>query len=254
MRRPTTLPTFAICCWLLAGCGWLLAGCGKGGPAARSPTASHLAAATPGAAISVRDAQAFARAVNLSAADVPGFTVRAGRDRKSPREQRAERAMLRCTGSQGSGADVARVSSKDFVFKRSVLDLGVSSEVGVAASASVAAGELAAIKSARIRGCFSRYLDEVFAGQRSAGARLAPVSIQAGTPPAPGASGSFGWRVTASLALRRGRFSFYMDILGFVYGPARVTLFSSGALLPFPAAVQQRLFGRLLARARAFRP
>jgi hypothetical protein len=43
----------------------------------------------------------------------------------------------------------------------------------------------------------------------------------------------------------------YLDILGFVYGPARVTLFSSGILRPFPAAVQQGLFSLLLARARA---
>ena len=44
---------------------------------------------------------------------------------------------------------------------------------------------------------------------------------------------------------------FYMDILGFVYGPARVTLFSSGALQPFPAAAEQRLFSLLLGRAKA---
>jgi hypothetical protein len=42
-----------------------------------------------------------------------------------------------------------------------------------------------------------------------------------------------------------------MDILGFVYGPARVTLFSSGALQPFPAAAEQRLFSLLLGRAKA---
>jgi hypothetical protein len=40
-----------------------------------------------------------------------------------------------------------------------------------------------------------------------------------------------------------------VDILGFVVGPARVTLVSSGLLRPFPAPVQQRLFSLLLARA-----
>ena len=45
--------------------------------------------------------------------------------------------------------------------------------------------------------------------------------------------------------------SLYVDILGFVLGPARVTLVSSGALRPFPAVIQQRLYTLLLARASA---
>jgi hypothetical protein len=36
-----------------------------------------------------------------------------------------------------------------------------------------------------------------------------------------------------------------------VLGPARVTLVSSGAVRPFPAQVQQRLYALLLARATA---
>jgi hypothetical protein len=42
-------------------------------------------------------------------------------------------------------------------------------------------------------------------------------------------------------------------MLGFVDGPAQVTLFSSGVLRPFPAAVQERLFSLLLVRAKAHR-
>ena len=42
---------------------------------------------------------------------------------------------------------------------------------------------------------------------------------------------------------------FYLDILGFLYGPSEVTLRSSSLLRPFPAAAEEQLFRLLLARA-----
>ena len=101
-----------------------------------------------------------------------------------------------------------------------------------------------------MRECFSHYLDQLLEG-RKRGTRLRPVSIASGTPPAPGANGSFGWRITATFAVGRIPLSLYVDILGFILGPARVTLVSSGVLRPFPAAIQQRLYALLLARASA---
>ena len=80
---------------------------------------------------------------------------------------------------------------------------------------------------------------------------MGAVHIQSGSPPAPGAAGSFGWRVSASFGVGGVTVHVYLDLLGFVYGPARVTLLSSGALRPFPALAQQRLYEVLLARARA---
>jgi hypothetical protein len=79
------------------------------------------------------------------------------------------------------------------------------------------------------------------------------VSIQSGTPPAPGTTGSYGWRAIAAFTVQGIRIQVYLDMLGFVDGPAQVTLFSSGVLRPFPAAVQERLFSLLLARAKAHR-
>jgi hypothetical protein len=248
VRPRTIVLAFAVSCGLLTGCG---------GGASRSPATGAEAVAkgaAPTTSLTKSQALAFAREVNLTAADVPGFTASAARESKLPRERQAEREMLRCTGSGGPAGGFPRASSKDFEFKHDVLDLSVSSEVGVAPTAAVAGEELAAIRSARIRGCFSRYLDELFVGQQFGGAAVKPVKIESGTPPAPGTAGSFGWRVTATLTLHRLNISFYMDMLGFVYGPARVTLFSSGALVPFPAQIQQRLFSLLLARAHAYRP
>jgi hypothetical protein len=42
---------------------------------------------------------------------------------------------------------------------------------------------------------------------------------------------------------------FYADILGFLDGPAEVTLVSTGFPVPFPAQEEERLFTVLLSRA-----
>src|SRR6185312_6702957 len=73
-------------------------------------------------------------------------------------------------------------------------------------------------------------------------------TISQGTPPAPGATGSYWLRITATVAVRKIKLPFYIDILGFTYGAAKVSLFSSGALRPFPAAAQEHLYKLLLQR------
>jgi hypothetical protein len=239
---------------ILAGSGGLLMACGKSAPRATtgrsaaagpSPTATH--------ATTRQRALAFARAVNLTASDVPGFSVSAKHERDTAEEKQLEHRMLRCAGNFTGGKGLAEVSSKDYALKRGILDLGVSSEVGVAQTPALAARELQAIRSAHVRGCFSRYLDLLFKSKQFGAAIVSPVSIAAGTPPAPGTAGGFGWRVTATFSVQRIKVSLYLDILGFVYGSARVTLFSSGVLGPFPAQIQQGLFGLLLSRAKAHR-
>jgi hypothetical protein len=197
---------------------------------------------------------AFARAVNLTTSDVPGFSISSQHERDSAEEKQLEHQMLRCAGNLTAGKGLAEVSSPDYALKRGILDLGVSSEVGVAQTSALATRELASIRSAHVRGCFSRYLDLLFKSKQFNGAVVSPVSIASGTPPAAGTAGGFGWRVTATFTVQRVRVPLYLDILGFVYGPARVTLFSSGVLRPFPAVVQQSLFSLLLSRAKAHRP
>jgi hypothetical protein len=224
-----------------------LSGCGGHQTAARAPTPAARST-TPAGAI------AFARAVNLTAADVPGFSVAPPPQAKSPAEKNAEGELFRCAGARGprrESADVAHVSSPSFQLKRGIIDLSVSSEVGVARSATLARAELGAIHSSRVRACFTRFLRSVLASGRLHSASVGDVTIQSGNPPAPGASGSFGWRVRATFAIAGAKLPVYLDMLGFVYGPARVTLVSSGALEPFPASVQQRLYELLLARAQA---
>ena len=210
---------------------------------------------TPSQAPSHESAVAFARAVNLTSDDVPGFTPSEKHSSSSQHEKRLERAMLRCAGIGASGdaatKGVLEESSNDFQLKRQIIDFSVSSEVSVQASAAQALHGLDAIRSPHVRSCFSHYLSLIFKGERVKGATAGPVTIQTGTPPAPGTSGGFGWRVTATFTVHRVKLPIYLDFLGFVDGPAEVTLLSSGLLRPFPASVQQHLFSLLLSRAKA---
>jgi len=255
MRRTAILLALVLSCALLSACG----------KSDYASTASHSSAAaastTQGATRSVpptrERALAFARAVNLTAADVPGFTVTPRQRASSAGERHLEQELRSCTGSQAAGGSrtttttVAETGSPDFELHRGILDLTVSSEVSVSLSDAQAAATLSAIRSARVRACVSHYLGQLLKSQHYAGASVTSVSIASGTPPAPGTTGGFGWRVTATLAVRGLHVAFYLDILGFVDGPAQVTLSSSGALRPFPASVQEELFAKLLTRARA---
>ena len=237
----------------LALAGQPLAACGSGASSTHTSALGAKSGAAASAQLARRRALAFANAVNLTASDVPPFTPSSQNESSSRSEQQAERQLRRCAGPVASSRGLAEVSSKNFQLKRDVLQLGVSSEVDVASSSAQAAKNLAAIRSAHVRSCFSRYLEELFKGPQFAGGAVSPVSIESGTPPAPGTTGSFGWRAIAAFTVQGITVHLYLDMLGFVDGPAQVTLFSSGVLRPFPAAVQERLFSLLLVRAKAHR-
>jgi hypothetical protein len=245
----------------LLASGVLLGGCGSASHV--KPGTGAGAVATPGAHVggapgvggappTGAQATAFARAVNLTAADLPGFKVsRERHKRQTPAAMRAKRELARCTGGLGEHG-VLDLSSGSFERQAAALDAHVSSDVGVAPTPAAAAKQLAKIRSAHVRGCLSRYLDLLFNTGTLQGA-FSGVSIAHGEPPAPGTTGSFGWRISGAIIVRGIRAPFYLDILGFVYGPAQVTLTSSGLIRPFPAVAQQQLFSLLLKRAESHR-
>jgi hypothetical protein len=260
VRRPAVVLTLTALAGLLAACGssghHTAATVGHGAHTTRNGSSS-------GAVKPMTKAQAiaFAQAVNLTAADLPGFkaTSKHEHEHATATEKRLEHELLRCTGGALiSRGGVAEVSSKNFKLEHNALELNVNSEVSVAQTPAAAAKELAAIRSNRVRGCVSHYLNlllknQLLKNQKSpAIADSISISISRGTPPAPGTTGSFGWQITATITAHATKLPFfYIDILGFVYGPAEVSLFSSGALKPFPAAIQEHLYRLLLQRAKA---
>jgi hypothetical protein len=230
----------------MAGASLATAGLGSAGASPTAPSKSQ--------------AQAFARAVNLRAADVPGFKVSAehGHEHETAAEKQLERELLGCIGAgvgtgvgAGHNGQLAEVSSKEFERENKNGLQSVQSGVTVEPTAALAVKELAEVRSERGRNCFSHYLSLLFKGKKFSGASIGPVSISAGSPSAPGTSGSFGWRISTTITVQRVAVPFYMDILGFVYGPTEVSLFSFGLPEPFPAATEQHLFSLLLKRAKA---
>jgi hypothetical protein len=260
MRPTAAIPVLVVSAALLAGCG------GGGHPAVKT-TRSTSSSATkmtrggaqttpgaPGSAGESAQARAFASAVNLKASDVLGFHVSTEHQHRGAAEKRLEPELLRCVGGAGANRPVeasAEASSQDFELGVSILTESVSSQVTVARTPALAAKELDAIRGGHLQGCLSRYFNQLLKSQNLHGASIGPVVTKQGSPPAPGAGGSFGLRFTETLTLRGLRIPFYIDILGFVKGPAEVSLFTFGVPRPFPAALEERLFLLLLARAKA---
>jgi hypothetical protein len=190
--------------------------------------------------------------VNLTARDLPGFRVSPARETESEKatEQQRESELLRCV-HVASGHALAEEKSKEFERESSVVAAGVKSEVTVAPSAASAAQELALIRSAHARACVAHHLSLLLKNENYARGTFGGVSIAQGIPPAPGTSGGFGWRITVRINVRGIPAPFYADILGFVYGPAEVSLFTTGFAKPFSARSEERLFSLLLRRAKA---
>jgi hypothetical protein len=239
---------------LIAGAG-LLSACGKGGSATTSTTTAKAPAHAPAShAPTQAQAQAFAHAVNLRAGDIPGFKASSEKQPKheTAEEKRLQQKLRQCTGANGA-SDLADVASKEFKHPIGPFSLSVSSGVSVSQSAAAAAAELKALHAHNVRSCLAQYVQQVLASHRFGHVTVAPVSVAEGSPPAPGMTGSFGWRITSGLEVRGIRIPFYMDILGFVDGPAQVSLESFGIPRAFPAQAEEQLFALLLRRAAAQR-
>ncbi len=261
MRRTAALLLALAACSLVAACGKSdrtsttvsiaeapAAGQGSGGTQA-APRAAHP--------WSKAQAEAFAHAVNLTAADLPGFSVApASTPGETPAERRLQAETARCLGGiggSGGGQALAEVSSPHFQRIAGLSSASVSSEVSVSSTPAQASAELAKIRSPRTRVCLTRYMQGVL-GSRGGGSVQSAVKVVEGNPPAPGTAGGFGWRITVALAVHGAGIPVYLDILGFVDGPAEVSLFSTGLPQPLPAAAEEHLYGLLLKRAVAQQP
>jgi hypothetical protein len=256
---------------VLLGAGGLLTACGSSHHATTTAargasTGAHPARAkeAPTSTEKLRtkaQAIAFARAVNLRATDVRGFKVSSEHENEheTAAEKRLEREMLRCVGAPSPkdehAEELAEVKSPDLKLEHDGLAVSVRSSISVARTSAAVARELATIRSAHARTCVSHYLDLLFKGKALHGAHIGAFSIASGIPPAPGTTGGFGWRISATFSAtvntHRIAIPIYLDILGFVYRQAQVSLMSTSVVEPFPAAIEQRLYSLLLERAKA---
>jgi hypothetical protein len=219
---------------------------------APAPSASAAHAPTGGSLAGAKArARAFARAVNLTAADLPGFSVSTRRAHEGTAEKRLEPELLHCVGATGTSGGLAEEGSQEFERKSGAAAQTVSSEVTVARTPALAAKELAAFRSGHLQGCLSHYFNRLVRSQDLRGASVGPVSARHGSPPAPGTDGGFGLRFVVTVTLRGIKIPFYIDILGFVDGSAEVSLLSTGLPEPLPATAEEQLFTLLVERAKS---
>jgi uncharacterized lipoprotein YmbA len=246
MRRPLVTVLLATAA--------LLAGCGKGQQTAATRTVTVVASEQSKASgeQGSSKAQAFARAVNLRPSDVPGFRSKTKESsQKTPAEKRLGEELQHCVGTRSEKRPLLEESSLSFQRGASIAQQSVSSSVTVARSKAIAGEELKAMGSAHASSCLVKYLTGLFAGSSRSGAKIGPVKVAHGTPPAAGTAGSFGLRVSTSIIVRSVHVPFYLDLLGFVEGSSEVMLQTSGIPEPFPATAEQQLYTLLLERAKA---
>lgn len=250
-----------------------LCACGGGGRSATAAVANvHVrisqASATGDPVIggpmpSRAQALAFAHAVNLRAGDLPGFKESpAKREGESASDKQFDRQMRRCVGAAVTGVlegaekgkALADVKSDSFKREAPMLLEEAQSSVEVMRTGGVPRRALALIRSNRVRTCLATALGGMLrhmAGSKMHGATARLVSVTTTAPPAPGADGSFGWRVAATIATHGVTVPVYFDILAFISGRAAVMLMTSSLPAPFPAATENHLFALLVERAQA---
>jgi hypothetical protein len=203
--------------------------------------------------ITKAQAVAFARAVNLRAADLPRFRNLDLAPEPQPRTNTSDPEFARCVGVKPNRY-VASVQSPGFIHGRfrTQAEL-VTSKVIVLPTASLAARELTILNSARGRSCFAHLLIQPeSASVTESHLRINRVSWSSPTlPPA-----AHGFKVQAAGTLtgihtRNRPIHLYIDMLGFINGPAQIYMVATGWESPAQSSTERRLLSLLYSRAEA---
>lgn len=242
-RTASALLTLSATAMLLAGCG--------------SSTHASSISASVGTDKPISSTQdvAYARAVNLSAPDVPGLQAALHKPRAETTDGPFGAAMDGCeTAAARGGVDVA-ISSQRFVHLTPPLQ-SVGSGVYYFKSEALAREYLTVAHSPRFATCVKTVASNGAKAVTREGSKVAepmfidphlstlPVSL-------PGVQ-TYGLRLSTHppLSGRRGSKA-YTDFLSFVKGDAVITLTAIGQGHPFPAGSERRLLSLLHTRAKA---
>jgi hypothetical protein len=237
---------------ILATCSVLAAGCGGSGTTT-STSSGEVSSSTQ---LTRASATAYAHAVNLRAADVPGMSAGSseGELPQTPSSQRSNSAFTRCFGGVGTNARLVKIHSPEFSAGRAAQSQSVRSTVEVWPTAALAARNNAAYFSSRGRRCFLRYLEAARRQlkRRDPKLQLGPLRVATVTAPLPGTSDG---RLRTINDARNGhvRIHIYHDIFTFISGPAEIELEAIGFSKPVPTATEERLLSLLLKRVEAAR-
>jgi hypothetical protein len=242
------LRTIALAAVTIVALGIAASGCGE----------TAKAVGLPASGVTKTEAVAFAQAVNLTPADVPGMVSVSLEKESKPGRGDIEEA--RCIGAPSPLESVAELKSPDFRSGQGLQEKQVKSGVEVRPSAMLAAQSLtavtAAVHNARSRSCLLRLAAtgfvKAFAHRRNKRIWFSVGRLTLSSLPH-SVSGSFGLRFTIPMTFGRGSLLFrtnvYLDAFGFVKGPAQVSLSATGYSSPVPSSTEQRLLSLLYSRA-----
>lgn len=211
-----------------------------------------LAGSGGAAAPVTKPALVFARAVNLRAVDLPRWRSLGLAPEPQPVTNTSDPEFARCVGVKPNRHVVTVESSqfyRDSFGARAEL---VTSKVTVVLTASLAARELATLSSARGRLCFARLIQPESTGTSGVHLRLGRVSWFPTALPA--VAHGFKVRVEGTLTgiKAHNRLThLYIDVLGFVNGPAQIYLVATGWGSPARTSTERRLLALLYGRAEA---
>jgi len=223
----------------------LLAGCGSTTPGPR----------VGARALARSRALTFARAVNLSSQDLPGF-VAIGAEHEPPAPGPIDLAQDRCTGVLSPSLRVAKVASPEFSGGRGLHSEFFTSTVEIWPTASDAGFNTDRSQTPHGEGCLVaaiRAVNRKIDLERHGKMQIGPFTLATAPIPLPGVSRGFVINIDETRLHRSGAvfFHVYRDIFAFVTGPSEVELRAVGFGHRVPARTEQRLLRSLLARATA---
>lgn len=214
-------------------------GCGS----ASSPVSGSSSATD--AAPTKAQATAYARAVNLQPADLPGTSIVVDPEVEAPAETQVEREERRCAGVKARpGAAVANIYSA----KVASGGTQFASAVEVLRSPIVATHNVAAERSQRGRACFQHFFPLALAanGPRVGTAKLNPLPF-----PLPRVRGYGQEVVVIEQGVPTSVGHLHLDSFGFASGPAEVNLTVTFLHQPPSKATETQLLSLLYGRAKA---
>lgn len=237
--RLMLLTTFAVCVIPIVGCG------GGGTDPVTKPRAI-----------------AFARAVNIRRADVPGMSVLV-----TAFETKNGPPYSDCTTNVDAQDRVAALESPWLLRSKRRLPSpvrfampvppveGAHSVVYVMREPAIASRNVASGRRATAPGCVAKLSAKIASGE-FIGHEPSKLKISGSSIPFPlaGVAG-YGLRVQGTLAAAvyrlKMRPTYYEDTFGFAVGPSEIVLVFAGVERPFPFAEERRLLSLLYGRAKA---
>ena len=238
MVRSGRILVGALAVLVAAGCGSSGGGSGK---ASKPPSKDASLAA--------------AAAINLKAADMPGYKAEPADDSSDTSTDKEEKQLGVCVGiaDMSDANDVVDESSDDFSKGEEPNTLTVSSSVTVAKSASQAKADLKAFQSDKATDCMKTFVNDVFKAQvgESAGVTFGDVSVSALRPSASGTDGSFGYLVNASVSAQGVSFPFSMSIEGALKNHTELTMMTFSIGTPLSVSERDALWSKLIDRLKA---